>query len=57
MPSASEFELPSAILTAAVIAKSELTGKQLEQYVTDLQRFYVRQMIAFDKKLESGDSD
>jgi hypothetical protein len=40
------FEIPSAILAAAVVAKSELTGKELAQYAVDLQRLYIRKMKA-----------
>jgi hypothetical protein len=45
MPNFSEFEVPSAIMTASLVAKSELTGKDLEDYAVALQRELIRKMI------------
>jgi hypothetical protein len=40
----SEFLIPSAILVSAVIAKSELTGKELSEYAVGLHRNFVKIM-------------
>ena len=40
----SRFEIPSAILAAAVVAKSELTGEQLTHFAVDTQRFFMLRM-------------
>jgi hypothetical protein len=53
MADLSEFEIPSSILAAAVVAKSELTGKELEIYAVDLQRQFIRHMLSFRKRLEA----
>lgn len=41
MSNSSEFEIPSAILAAAVVAKSSLEGRELQDWALRLQRNYV----------------
>ena len=53
MVDTSEFQIPSAILTAALVEKSELTGKELEAYAINTQRALIRHMMAFKERLES----
>lgn len=53
MADVSEFELPSAILAAALVEKSELKGTELATYAVDVQRIIIRQMMAFREKMEA----
>ncbi|UPK33965.1 hypothetical protein IVB18_38260 [Bradyrhizobium sp. 186] len=46
MASPSDFEMPSAVLAAAVVAKSELKGEELQRYAISVQRAYAKQMLA-----------
>jgi len=53
MSNLSEFEIPSAILTASLVAKSTLSGAELEEYAVNTQRKLINQMIAFRQYMES----
>ncbi len=45
-----QHEIASAILAAAVVAKSELTGHELATYAMNIYRNYVKMMIAQHQK-------
>ena len=40
----SQHEIPSAILVAALVAKSELKERELERYAVNLYRFLVQEL-------------
>lgn len=44
MANRSEFEIPAAILTASLVARSELTGHELEKFAFHIHRFLVDAM-------------
>jgi hypothetical protein len=50
----SEFLIPCAILAAAVVAKSELTGQELASYAINLHRNYVMIMQAQREREEKA---
>jgi hypothetical protein len=54
---ASEFEIPSAILAAALVEKSELKGKDLEMYAANMQRWLVFKMKTAREKEEATASE
>jgi len=54
MANPSEFEIPSAILAAALVEKSELKGKDLEMYAANMQRWLVYKMKTAREKEEKG---
>jgi hypothetical protein len=54
MVDASEFEIPSAILAAALVEKSELKGKDLEMYAANMQRWLVFKMKTAREKEEAS---
>ena len=53
MADGTEFEIASAILTAALIEKSELKEKELEAYAVNIHRLLIRHMMAFRDLLKS----
>lgn len=57
MTDISEFEIPSAILAASLVEKSELKGADLEAYAIKVQRLLINRMVAFRKKKESDSSE
>lgn len=54
MANTSEFEIPSAILAASVVAKTDLQGTELQNYAINLQRIYVKQMAESREKEEAS---
>ena len=53
MTDTERFEIPSAILAAAVVAKSDLTGHELSIYAINLQRNYVKMMARRETEAEA----
>jgi hypothetical protein len=56
MADISEFAIPSAILAAELVRKSELSGRELEAYAVDIHRLLMESMSTFKKKKEAAPS-